>query len=187
MEKKKIIYDGGEILVTISKNRLSKRLRLSVDSNGEVRVTMPKWLPEKMAEDFILSKTEWIIERLEKFQEQDISPTSKLTTKDYLKNKENIRKFIKERVDELNRFYCFKIGAISIRNQKTRWGSCSGKGNLNFNYKIFFLPKEFSDYIIVHEICHIKEMNHSINFWNLVGTSIPDYRRIRRELKRYKI
>jgi len=87
----------------------------------------------------------------------------------------------------LNRFYGFKIGSVAIRNQKTRWGSCSGKGNLNFNYKVMFLPKEFADYIIVHEICHIKEMNHSIDFWNLVGISIPDYRRIRRELKKYKI
>lgn len=187
MEKKKIVYEGGEILFTISKNRLSKRLRLSVNSDGDVKITMPKWLPEKAADDFVLSKVEWIIEKLKKFQEVSINPSLRLTSKDYGKNKEKARRFIKERLSDLNRFYGFKIGSVAIRNQKTRWGSCSGKGNLNFNYKVMFLPKEFADYIIVHEICHIKEMNHSINFWNLVGVSIPDYRRIRRELKKYKI
>ncbi|MDD5639618.1 MAG: SprT family zinc-dependent metalloprotease [Candidatus Pacebacteria bacterium] len=187
MIKKKIIYEGGEILFTISKNRLSKRLRLSVNSDGDVKVTMPKWLPEKMAEKFILSKLEWILEKIKGFQKNEINPISKLTKNDYFKNKEKIRKFITEKVKELNSFYDFKIGSISIRDQKTRWGSCSSKGNLNFSYKLFFLPKEFSDYIIVHEICHIKEMNHSLDFWNLVSISIPDYRRIRKELKKYKI
>jgi len=187
MLKKKIIYEEGEILFTISKNRLSKRLRLTVNSDGDVRVTIPKWLPEKMAEDFVLSKVKWIIEKLEKFKESASDLSLKLTSSDYAKNKEKIRKFVKERVEHLNHLYGHKIGAIAIRNQKTRWGSCSGKGNLNFNYKIFFLPKELADYIIVHEICHIKEMNHSIRFWNLVALAVPDYKNIRRELKRYKI
>lgn len=186
MQKKKIIHDKGEIIFTITRNRLAKRLRLSVNSEGEVKAVAPDWLPEKIVEDFILSKTNWIVKKIEEF-EKISGPTPKLGTNDYKKNKEQARKFVVSKVAQLNLFYGHKIGAISIRNQKTRWGSCSGKGNLNFNYKIMFLPDKLADYIIVHEICHLKEMNHSEKFWKLVSLSILDYKTIRKELKKYRI
>ncbi|MCU0680470.1 MAG: M48 family metallopeptidase, partial [Planctomycetes bacterium] len=102
----------------------------------------------------------------------------------YLKNKEKARSFIEQKVIEFCAFYNFSVPKISIKNQGTRWGSCSSKGNINFNYKILFMPKEMSDYIIVHELCHLKELNHSKNFWNLVAKFIPDYQKIRQDLKR---
>ncbi|MFA6252550.1 MAG: SprT family zinc-dependent metalloprotease [Candidatus Paceibacterota bacterium] len=186
MKKKKIVYEGGEILFSISKNRLSKRLRLSVNSDGEVKVTIPKWLPEKLAENFILDKVDWIIERLQKFQ-KETNPLLRLSSNDYKKHKEKARIFVAERIKQINQTYGYKIGKISIRNQKTRWGSCSGRGNLNFNYKIIFLPDKIADYIIAHEICHIKEMNHSQKFWDLVSLTVPSYIKTRKELKKYKI
>lgn len=88
-----------------------------------------------------------------------------------------------ERLEYFNQFYNYKWGRVTIRNQKTRWGSCSKSGNLNFNYKIVLLTPKQADYIIVHELCHLKEFNHSQRFWDLVGNTIPDYKEVRSSLK----
>ena len=82
-----------------------------------------------------------------------------------------------------NQIYGFQYNKINIRNQKTRWGSCSKKGNLNFNYKIALLPEKYADYIVVHELCHLKEFNHSRSFWNLVARTIPDFRERKKRIK----
>ncbi len=103
--------------------------------------------------------------------------------KEYLLHKENARKIVHERLVYWNNIYNFKYGKVTIRNQKSRWGSCSKKGNLNFSYKVALLPSHLADYLIVHELCHIGEFNHSTRFWALVGRTIPDYKRLRKELK----
>jgi len=105
----------------------------------------------------------------------------------YLTNKKLAKKLILEKIALFNNIYRFKFSGISIRDQKTRWGSCSSRGNLNFNYKIIFLPEKISDYIIFHELCHLKEFNHSKKFWDLVAREITDYKIIRRELRQKKI
>jgi predicted metal-dependent hydrolase len=101
----------------------------------------------------------------------------------YIKHKETARELATRKVSYFNEFYKHRYNKIHIRNQKTRWGSCSKQGNLNFNYKILFLPEKASDYIIVHELCHLKEFNHSPKFWNLVAKKFPDYREIKRALR----
>ncbi len=103
---------------------------------------------------------------------------------DYLRNKERARALVKERVQEINQFYNFPLNKIAIRDQKTRWGSCSSQNNLNFNYRILFLPDDLVDYLIAHELCHLQEMNHSQNFWALVAQRIPDYRKKSRKLRK---
>lgn len=74
-------------------------------------------------------------------------------------------------------------GRVSIREQRTRWGSCSSRGNLNFNWKLVMAPVEVLDYVVIHELCHMKELNHSSNFWALVGKVCPDYKNYRKWLK----
>ena len=105
----------------------------------------------------------------------------------YLKHRELARFLVHQRVKYFSQVYQVTPGRISIRNQKTRWGSCSKRGNLNFNYKLIFLPKKQQDYIIIHELCHLKEFNHSRKFWSLVEKIMPDYLEIKNELRNHEL
>lgn len=87
------------------------------------------------------------------------------------------------RTHELAEKLNIRIGKISIRSQKTRWGSASARGNLSFNYRLLKFRREVIEYVIIHELCHLKEMNHSQNFWLLVNKYCPDYKLLRKELK----
>jgi len=102
---------------------------------------------------------------------------------DYMAKCEAARAVIHGRIAHLNSRGEYPIGRIAIRNCKSRWGSCSKKGNLNFHYKVAFLPERVRDYVIVHELCHLKEFNHSQDFWSLVGEIMPDYRELRAQLR----
>lgn len=88
------------------------------------------------------------------------------------------------RLAYFNQFYNFSYNKVFIKNQKTRWGSCSSKGNLNFSYRIIFLSPEAQDYLIVHELCHLKEFNHSQKFWDLVAKQVPNWQEIHQKLRR---
>lgn len=107
--------------------------------------------------------------------------------KDYIENKNEAFALVSERVKFYNKFYNFTFNKIYIKNQKTRWGSCSNKQNINLNYKIIFLPQRHQDYIIVHEMCHLKEFNHSRKFWALVERALPNYLEIKKELRNHEL
>ena len=104
-------------------------------------------------------------------------------TKHYLAHREIAKQHIVARLDFWNQFYGYQYRRVSIRNQKTSWGSCSENGNLHFSYKLYFLPPALCDYIIVHELCHLEELNHSPAFWRLVEQGLPDYKERRRLLR----
>jgi predicted metal-dependent hydrolase len=102
-------------------------------------------------------------------------PASRLSAAKFQEHKEEARALAAARLAHFNQFYRFTYGRVFIKNQKSRWGSCSAQGNLNFNYKIALVEPHLADYIIVHELCHLKQMNHSKAFWELVAQTIPDY------------
>ena len=108
-------------------------------------------------------------------------------SRSYLQNKASARQLVRQRLEYYNQFYGFKYNRVSIKNQRSRWGSCSRQGNLNFNYRLVNLPSELSDYIIVHELCHLQEMNHGPSFWNLVAQMVPDYLGRRHALRKIRI
>ena len=105
----------------------------------------------------------------------------------YKEHKETARELALARLSHFNQFYGFDYKKIFIKNLKSRWGSCSKLQNLNFNYKIVFLSVELQDYLIVHELCHLSEFNHSPKFWALVEKTIPNYKHARRELRRQRL
>lgn len=104
-------------------------------------------------------------------------------TKHYLAHKEAARVLVHSKLVYWNQFYCFSYNRVSIRNQRRSWGSCTSLGNLNFSYKLLFLPEHLQDYIIVHELCHLDELNHGKSFWLLIGQQIPEYRQCVLDLK----
>ena len=97
--------------------------------------------------------------------------------------KEKCEKLIKKRADELCSLLGVTYGRLSIRRAKTRWGSCSRKGNLNFNWKLMMAPEPVIDYVIIHELAHLKEMNHSKNFWKVVAEHCPQWRKRKKWLR----
>lgn len=99
---------------------------------------------------------------------------SKPKNSSYLLHKEEARKIIKERLEYYNQFYNLTYNRVSIKDQRRCWGSCSSKGNLNFSYKLLFLPDCLRDYVVLHELCHLKVLNHSAEFWNVVALHMPD-------------
>jgi predicted metal-dependent hydrolase len=157
-------------------------MRLVVYNSGEVVLTVPRWGTKRQEELFIQHHQVWINQKLARFSDPS-AILIKSSIKDFKIYKKTALDLAKQRLEYFNKFYNFKYTKVSIRNQKTRWGSCSRRGTLVFNYKIALLPLEIADYIIVHELCHLGEFNHSRNFWTLVAQTIPNYKEIRRKLK----
>ncbi len=97
--------------------------------------------------------------------------------------KQKASEIIHDRLQYLNEHYQFTYHRVTFRNQKTRWGSCSAKKNLNFNWRLVMAPIEVIDYVVIHELCHLKEMNHSASFWSLVSELASEHKQRRRWLK----
>ena len=181
----KIKLKSREVKYILKISRRARGLRLAVYRDGAVVVTAPSAMSRNTIEQFITQKSRWVIDKLEHFKKfSGVVFVKKNSKKDFIKYKEQALLLARNRVAYFNNIYNFGFNKINIRNQKTRWGSCSKKGSLNFNYKIALLPARLADYIIVHELCHLGEFNHSPNFWNLVAQTAPDYLEIRRQLKR---
>jgi len=177
-----LVADGFSIAYTLKKVRRSRHIRISVYQDGRVVITAPYYETYKRMERFLRENKSWIAAKIQAQKNKKVVAPGG-DKNHYKKHKKEARLVIQEKLDFFNEYYKFPYARVSIRNQKTRWGSCSEHGNLNFSYKILFLPKEAADYIIVHELCHLKEMNHSRHFWNLVAETIPNYRAIRKNLK----
>ncbi|MFZ5982082.1 MAG: M48 family metallopeptidase [Patescibacteria group bacterium] len=179
---RKIKTNGRQIEYAIKKRRGVRSVRLSVYPDGFVSVSAPKWYPLYLIQKFVEEKSGWIEAKI-----KNLGFSREKDREEYLGLKERARSLVKERVEFFNRYYKFPVGRISIKNNRTSWGSASQKGNLNFNYKIVKLPEDLQDYIVVHELCHLGEMNHSQRFWNLVGKRMPDFKKRRDRLKNIKI
>lgn len=169
--------------ITFKKSRKSRSMRISIRRDGECVVSVPWYVPKIMADRFVQKHAEWIADQVGKVKSRPKPIVERGNRKQYEEYKEKARTLAKERLEHFNKFYGFNYGRITIRNQKTRWGSCSKKGNLNFSYRIALLPAHLADYIIVHELCHIGQFNHSKDFWDLVGKMVPDYETCRNELR----
>lgn len=167
----------------------SNRKTVAIQMNSDLSVTVraPYSASEKDIEEILKKKEAWIsrhIEKIKKTKERfEAEPTEKLTREKVIALAEEALKVIPERVEYFAKVIGVTYGKITVRNQKTRWGSCSSKGNLNFNCLLMLAPPEVLDYVVVHELCHRKQMNHSKAFWLEVEKVLPNYKEVRKWLK----
>lgn len=181
--QRKIKINNKEINYKIKKSNRAKRLRVAVYCDASVVVTLPISAEENIVEKFLKDKTTWLLSKIEYFKKYKNNKLSVLSKGDYLEQKDKALDVVYKIVEKYNNKKQFKYNRIAIKNQKTRWGSCSRKGNININYKVIYLSGKIAEYIVVHELCHLKEFNHSSKFWNLVAREIPDYLELKDNLK----
>lgn len=164
-----------------------KTLAIYVKPDGSVEVKAPLKMAEKTIENFVEEKADWIDHVKKRFADmRQNRKTIIISSDDMRRLKEEAGAYIGSRCP----FFAKQMGVsyqkIGITKAKTRWGSCSSKGNISFSYRLMLTPKDAIDYVIVHELAHLKEMNHSQKFWAIVGKMMPDYKERRRLLREFQ-
>ena len=158
-----------------------KTISIVIKPNGEVEVRCPKRCSKRDVDAFLLSKEDWIRKHLETIAQRPQIPA--LSPEQLRELAKQAAEVLPERVQHFAKSMGVTVGRITIRSQKTRWGSCSAQGNLNFNCLLMLCPEEVRDYVVIHELCHRKHLNHSADFWAEVERYCPNYRIHRKWLK----
>lgn len=165
----------------------SQRRTMSVEirQDGQVVVRAPYRVSQTRIRQFVDEKEDWIRKNLEKIQsqEQEKKQLPELSQEKKRQLREAAGEVFLQRCRYFAGLLNVEFNRITIREQKTRWGSCSSSRNLNFNWKLMLAPPEILDYVVVHELCHLKEMNHSPAFWHEVEKVLPDYAQRKKWLK----
>jgi predicted metal-dependent hydrolase len=204
---------GYKIKCEFIKRKNSRNIRMHLDNNGIVKVSLPYYTPYIAAKEFVNNNLNWIAKKFDLFKLQintyyylgeNISLIKKYDAnikifnyilhdnvlivqarnfKDFsdekifnLWLKEKAIDYIPPKVKEFSEIHNFEYNSVRIKNLTSRWGSCTNKRNLTFNLKLMYFDTDVIDYVIIHELCHLKEMNHSSKFWKLVEEIMPDYK-----------
>ncbi len=164
--------------------RSSRRtIALQVRPSGEVIVRAPLRMPEAEIRRFLESRMGWVEKQLKRLREEAAPALPPYTPEDIRRLADEAARVILERVRYFAPIVGVTYGRITIRNQKSRWGSCSAQGNLNFNCLLMDAPPEVLDYVVVHELCHRLNMDHSPAFWADAARVLPDYEKRRQWLR----
>ena len=156
-----------------------KTVSLEITRDGRLLVRSPAALSDERIRQFVADHADWIAKHLPK----QTTALPSFTMEEIHRLAEQALTVLPLRVKHFAKLIGVTYGRITIRNQRSRWGSCSGEGNLNFNCLLMLAPQEVQDYVVVHELCHRKEMNHSPRFWAEVERILPDYKQRRKWLK----
>lgn len=189
IEKLGIQGTDGEIQIQVIRSA-RKSLGLEVRDAHTVLARIPARVPDRELSAFVENHRDWILEKTAVMAEREENrkrtpapPPELLSKTDWMK--------IQLKIGKRVRHYCeimgVTVGYVTVKNQKTRWGSCSAKGNVNFNYQLAFLPDELLDYVVIHELAHRRHMDHSRAFWAEVEKYCPDYLERRERLKEYSL
>jgi predicted metal-dependent hydrolase len=168
--------------VLFERSNRAKHLNISVKENAKVRVAVPKGISFEKAKNFTHSKIGWISKHLLKIQ---LRPEIRIFDKPL--DKQAAKEFLEGRIKELADKFGFVYNKITIRNQKTRWGSCSGKNNINLNMQLMNIPNHLIDYVLLHELVHTIVKNHSPLFWTTLDRYVGNAKAIDKELKKYSL
>ena len=164
-----------------------KTLALYVRQDGSLEVRAPIKVSNAYIEDFIRMKQDWIITTQSKLHErQAAKQTVRITSEEATRYKRQAKEYLQQKC----RYYSEKMGltpaAVKINSARTRWGSCNKNGEINFTFRLILAPEELIDYVVVHELAHLQEMNHSSAFWSVVGRTMPDYKERRKKLRDFQ-
>ena len=162
-----------------------KTMSLEIKPDGQIIVRAPLRLSQVRIRRFVEQKQEWILKNLEKIQKREVQRETVpgLSKEERTRLQQEVCRKIPERTAYFAEKIGVSYGRITLRQQKTRWGSCSANGNLNFNWLLILAPPEVLDYVDVHELCHRRQMNHSQAFWNEVSAVLPGYKEQKKWLK----
>ncbi len=164
-----------------------KTLALYVRPGGRVEVRAPLRMNIDAIDSFVQKKREWIESaRLKLYEKQAGKKTIYLSETEEARLKKMAKECLLEKCRHYSEIMGLSHGEIRISGAKTRWGSCNLRGNINFTYRLIFVPEEAIDYVVVHELAHLKEMNHSAKFWSIVEQIMPDYRERRNKLREFE-
>ena len=152
-----------------------RSMSLKVDLDGTITVRAPYRMPVQTADWFVEGHRDWIEVRL-KAGARIMAERPAYTNKERAEGRKRAAEIIEARCRYYAPVMGVSYGTVTIREQKTRWGSCSTKGNLNFNWKLVLMPERVMDYVVIHELAHRKEMNHSARFYAVVAQQMPDYK-----------
>lgn len=174
----------GEYNVEVRRSK-RKSAAIKITADMQIVVFVPLYVSDNEIERLVISKSKWIDEHMLKVQStiDERSKLEKITSEQIKELADQAVEYIPKRVKYYAENENFVYNKITIKNLVSRWGSCSTKGNLNFNCLLMLTPDYVIDYIVVHELCHLREMNHSEKFWAEVEKIMPDYQRAELWLK----
>jgi len=182
----KLIFHPTLGKIHFRKSRKARYLRLSIDSSKKIKVIIPRNSTIRNAEKFLQSKTDWINKQFIKIDlRNNFTLNNIMNSKIYAK--EEAKKIIRTRLNELSQIHGLNFNRSFIRSQKTRWGSCSAKNNINLNIKLINLPEELRDYVIIHELVHTRVKNHGQQFWAEMTKYYQYPKMIDKKLRNYNL
>jgi hypothetical protein len=183
MEKTYIDSEVGPVV--LRKNRRSRRITLRVNQRG-VTVTLPILAPYRMGVKVFLEKKAWVMEVQER-QKARMNDEPVPSQEEIEAMRAEAKRVLPSRLEELAEKYSFKYNQVRIKHNVSNWGSCSRKGNINLNLNLVRLPEELRDYVMLHELCHLKHPDHGKGFHALLESLCPDHRRKEKELRKFRI
>jgi predicted metal-dependent hydrolase len=168
--------------VVVRRSRRARRWNLQLPWGGPALLTVPQWLPEQEVERLIGEQRGWLErERAKQVPRLRLDPQAVSETEARRAARELVRMVAEEEAPPLG----VEFRRIEVRDQRTRWGSCSPRGTLSFNWRLVLAPFAVLDYVVVHELCHLREANHSRRFWRLVESRRPGWREQRNWLREH--
>jgi predicted metal-dependent hydrolase len=180
-----VTVDG--LLCHVRIDARARRIIVRVVPDGLVVVTIPHQRHSALVAPIVQKRRVWIDHARARFQSTGVHTYLPGSAAEYRRHTDTAYRIALERLTHFNAFYQTSWNGVRIKNQTSRWGSCSRTGMLYFNYRIALIPPALADYIIVHELCHLLVFDHSVRFWQLVSKAIPDYKEQRKALRAYAV
>jgi predicted metal-dependent hydrolase len=181
-----LLHAGKPLPYAVRVSPRARNVSVTVTRDGTITLVLPRrGVSMAAALRFLRRQADWAIataERMARFRDQVFLPRDR---RDYLRHREAARRFVHACLAKHRPVYGVVHGRVAIKDLTRNWGSCSTGNNLNFNYKIVHLPERCAEYVVIHELCHLLEFNHSPRFWQLVARACPDHRAIRKEMRKY--